>query len=164
MANVDLSAARLRELLNYEPATGVFTWKVSKGTRARPGDITGTLHPTTFYLVIGIDGKLFQAHRLAWLYVHGKWPDADIDHRNGDRTDNRIANLRDVSRRINTENRRKSQGKSALMGVHWNPRIGWFSRIKSKGKVFYLGCHPTEQAAHEAYVKAKRSFHEGCTI
>lgn len=168
MAEAILSAERLREVLNYEPATGIFTWKVRTSNRVNIGDVAGAMLKTG-YLSICIDSKFYRAHRLAWLYIHGDWPSADIDHLNGMRTDNRFCNLRDVSRSTNQQNLRKARGEkthSGLLGVYRTDKVNnqWRACIKIDGKDVHLGNFRTKEAAHEAYLLAKRSHHEGCTI
>lgn len=164
-----LSAERLRELLNYDPETGIFRWKVSRGGTAMIGTIAGCLHPDG-YLLIRADGKQYLAHRLTWLYMTGGWPEDQIDHINGKRADNRWKNLREADATLNSENQRKAQGDNfscGLLGVtiiksaKKNP---WQARIGITGKQKHLGYFPTPEAAHEAYLQAKREFHEGCTI
>jgi hypothetical protein len=93
-----LAAERLRERLRYDGGTGVFTRRVGSG-HARAGEIAGSVH-STGYVRIGIDGGKYTAHRLAWLYVHGVWPSDQIDHINRNRSDNRIANLRERRHRV----------------------------------------------------------------
>ena len=88
-----LTAERLRERLHYDAGTGVFTRRVGSG-HARTGEMAGSVH-STGYVRISIDGGKYTAHCLAWLYVHGVWPPDQIDHINGNRSDNRIANLRE---------------------------------------------------------------------
>jgi hypothetical protein len=169
MAKADLSAEQLRELLHYDPETGVFTWKVRPSIRVkRVGAVAGNIGAGG-YAVINLTkfGSPKKAHRLAWLYIHGKWPEADIDHINGDRLDNRIVNLRDVSRRINTENLRSARrhSKSGLLGAHWHePFKKWYSVITTDRKRKFLGLFKTPEEAHQAYLAAKRKLHEGCTI
>lgn len=106
------------------------------------------------------------AHRLAWLYVYGEWPQHGLDHINGVRLDNRISNLRDVPQTINLENQRKAKGltKSGFLGVERTRGGKWAARIVANGKRYGLGVFATPEAAHSAYVTAKRKLHEGCTI
>jgi hypothetical protein len=165
MANANLTAAYLRERLHYDPETGLFTWRVTD-RNVKAGHVAGTPH-CRGYLAIAVGGIPCLAHRLAWLYVHGKWPAHQIDHINGIKTDNRIANLRDVSQSVNMQNVRKatSRSKSGVLGVsraQWGGR--WQAQLAINGKATYLGNYATEQLAHEAYLAAKRKHHEGCTI
>jgi hypothetical protein len=119
------------------------------------------------YVTIKVDAKRYLAHRLAWLYVHGEWPSRHLDHIDGDPSNNRIANLRDVSRSINMQNQLRARGDSltGLLGVCKDTRKPWFyARITVHGKQINLGCFRTADAAHEAYLTAKRRLHEGCTL
>ena len=167
MAKAILSAARLREVLNYDPETGVFTWKVRTSNRVNVGAVAGAMLKTG-YLSICLDGKFYRAHRLAWLFVRGEWPTADIDHLNGIRTDNRFANLRDASRSVNQQNLRAARGSTAsgMLGVYRSDKKGkpWRSCIKVDGVDRHLGNYATPEAAQAAYIDAKRKLHEGCTI
>jgi hypothetical protein len=108
------------------------------------------------------------AHRVAWVHFYGGWPKNVIDHINGDKTDNRIANLRDVPHALNMHNQRAASAhnkRSSLLGAHWHKNGGrWRSNITVAGVTRHLGCFDTEQEAHAAYVEAKRSLHAGCTI
>jgi len=99
-----VTAARLREVLDYNPETGIFTNRIRRGSKGAAGAEAGTLTPTGYRNIV-IDGRLYPAHRLAWLYVHGTMPKWTIDHINHRRDDNRIANLRDVPHRENCQNR-----------------------------------------------------------
>ncbi len=151
--------------LNYDPETGVFKWAVS-GKCIAVGKMAGYTTPEG-YLSIGYDNKLYLAHRLAWFITHGRWPDKQIDHINGNRSDNRIANLRDVSRSANSQNLRKakSNNKIGLLGVSWGKRNKkWTALIFVNGKKISLGYFSDPLDAHNAYLQAKRKHHTGCTI
>jgi hypothetical protein len=163
-----LTAERLRELLDYDPEAGIFVW-LSPALRARRANVGGRAGGSApyGYLRVGIDGGVYLAHRLVWLYVHGIWPERDIDHLNGIRTDNRISNLRHVSRSINLQNRRsaRSDSLSGLLGVEWHGASGlWHARIRAGGVRHCLGYFRDKHEAHQAYLEAKRRLHEGCTI
>jgi AP2 domain. len=116
------------------------------------------------YIYIGLMKAHFLAHRLAWFWVHGEWPPLLIDHLNGVRDDNRIANLRQADRRLNMENRRReSYNVTGLLGVKPNGK-GFSARIGVRGVEHHLGTFKTPEEAHAVYVEAKRRLHEGCTI
>lgn len=167
MAAAILTQARLQELLNYDPETGFFTWRVSRQGNSKAGDRAGWQRKDG-YVRIKVAQHSEWAHRLAWLYVYGSWPLNQIDHINGDPSDNRIANLRDVEPRINMQNERKGRRRKcggSLIGAHWSTVWSrWKSSISTDGKSVHLGWFDTEQEAHNAYVVAKRRFHDGCTI
>ena len=158
-----LTAEKLRELLDYDPATGVFIWAVRSNQNTLAGTLAGTTKHS--YFAISISSRVYAAHRLAWLYVHGVWPTYHIDHKDGDIRNNQITNLRDVPRNVNMQNRRKAQinNRSGLQGAMKNGS-GWMSRIAANGVIHYLGNFQTPEEAHQAYLKAKRRLHEGCTI
>lgn len=159
-----LTAERLRELVSYDPMTGVMHRKRSISNKTKIGDeIAGVQQDG--YLLGSVDGRQYLVHRLAWLYANGAWPNGDIDHINGQRTDNRIENLRDVPRRINQENIRfaRSHSKTGLLGV--SPKDGRYrARINVHGRAVYIGKFDTAEKAHHAYLEAKRKLHDGCTI
>ena len=165
MAKADLTAQRLRELLHYDPETGVFTWRVTASYRRIAGSVAGGQKTSKGYLRVGIDREVYMAHRLVWFHVHGRWPSSDVDHINGVRSDNRLSNLRDVSRSVNLQNRRASSKPGRLLGTAWvESRQCWHANIKKNGQVKFLGAFQTEGDAHEAYLAEKRRIHEGCTI
>lgn len=151
----EATAERVRSLLNYDPATGQFTWNVSNSNRAPVGSIAGGVRGDGYWR-IRVDGHLYAAHRLAWLYVHGSWPNEDIDHIDGDRLNNRISNLREATRSQNLANMRpSSKSKSGLKGAAWNARKQrWMARIKVEGCEHFLGYFKTPEEAHAAYAEA----------
>lgn len=163
MAKPILTAARLRELLHYDPETGFFTSKRGAG-RVPTGARSGGLK-SQGYRYIEIDGVKHKEHRLAWLYVTGEWPEHTIDHINGVRDDNRFMNLRDVSRSINKQNTRSSYAcnPSGFLGVSRHQHL-WQASIQINRKQKYLGRFKTPEEAHEAYLSAKRLLHEGNTL
>lgn len=162
MAKANVTAQRVRELLHYEPDTGVFTWAVDRSPKVRKGNVAGSIY-SNGYRVIGIENGVILAHRLAWLYVYGVLPAESIDHINGDKTDNRIANLRDVSRTVNMQNRYRvhlDKVSCKLLGATWDKTWGnWKAQINLRGKTIYLGRYKTAEEAHLAYMEGKRRLH-----
>lgn len=158
-----LDSTRLRELLDYDPLTGVFTWRVRRG-KAVPGGVAGTPQ-NRGYLTIWVCGRRHLSHRLAWCYVYGDWPTDELDHINGVRDDNRIANLRAATHAQNHQNKRAAMGRVGLLGASFDRARGkWESQIKLNGVRYFLGRYPTETEAHEAYVTAKRKLHKFGTL
>ncbi len=158
-----LTQSRLKEVLRYNKNTGIFSWRVSRSHNVKAGDIAGTKDKR--YLRIKIDGVLYRAHRLAWLYVTGKFPRNEIDHKNGSGIDNRWKNLRDVSRAVNRQNQRLPL-PSNILGVQGvrKYRRKYRAVIGVNGKSLFLGLFHSPQEAHAVYVIAKRKLHEGCTL
>lgn len=147
--------ARLKELLNYDSDTGIFTWKVNRHGSAAAGTVAGSVN-SKGYRCIKIDGRLFQAHRIAWAMVHGEWPKRGIDHANRNRDENWIGNLRVATRSENSANSKKpAHNTSGLKGVTWHKqRQKWAAQIGVHGKNKHLGLFATPEEAHEAYKKA----------
>lgn len=160
-----LTAQRLIALLRYAPDNGSFTWLVQRGQRVRPGDIAGHVGKSG-YVEIGIDGCAYYGHRLAFLAMTGKWPEAHVDHINGHRADNRWANLRGADRSVNMQNRRSPSAgnRSGFLGVHAHLSGKFAARIRVGEKNVYLGVFASAEAAHQAYVDAKRRLHAGGTL
>lgn len=145
------------------PRPACSAWRVRPTNRVYVGQVTGW-DGGDGYRKIRIDGHQFLAHRLAWVYVYGVWP-AEIDHVNGNRSDNRIANLRSVSHRDNQQNMRlpRSNNSSGYLGVHFD-RGRWVAQIRSEGMRHRLGRFDTAEEASDAYLAAKRRLHPFSTI
>ena len=148
-----ITAEELREQLNYDPETGVFTRRVRSSTRIRIGDVAGWSDKEG-YVRIRVLNRVRAAHRLAWLHVHGVWPPNEIDHINGMRGDNRISNLREATHAENCRNRKKPRtGRCALKGVYMKG-ARFCAKIKMNGKQTHIGYYDTEEEAHAAYMAA----------
>lgn len=160
-----LTASRLREVLHYDPLTGIFKWRVSLRNGKSPGDIAGALDGYG-YFKIGLNERLYLSHRLAWLYMTGEWPPTGIDHINGEKGDNKWNNLRLASDAENAQNQRRAQSnsKSGILGVHPRPNGRYEARIRIAGKSRYLGTFSTTEEAYAVYVQAKRELHPMGTL
>ena len=155
---------RLKELLRYDPETGDLIWIVNRrGKYGRIGVGAGTFAPEAIY--VGLDGRIYLAHRLVWLITHEEWPKGQIDHIDGDPHNNRLSNLRDSTHAVNQQNRRKPQcnNNTGVLGV---TRYGdrFYTQINKGGKNYDLGHYATLEEASEVYLKKKRELHEGCTL
>lgn len=151
----DLTAEMVRELLEYDEHTGVFRNRV-KRHRTEAGVIVGCNNGSG-YLSIPIQKFNYKAHRLAWLYHYGEWPSQFIDHINGNRSDNRIANLRLANP---CENARNMRGKrNGLKGATPRPYGRWAAHIFVNGRNKKLGTFATEQEAHAAYIAAAKTYY-----
>jgi hypothetical protein len=159
-ANI-LTHKRLTELLEYKPDTGEFFWKVSRST-VKAGKKAGVLDKSTGYTRITINRKHYQAHRLAWLYVHQEFPDGMLDHVNRVRHDNRIDNLRKACWILNNRNSTtRFDNKSGVRGVTWHKKARKFETyIKLEGKKRYLGLFDNLELAKEARQFAEEFFWE----
>jgi len=142
---------RLKQLFNYDTDTGLFKRKVSRGN-AKEGTVVGR-PDTKGYLRVCVDGKDYRLHRLAWLMTYGDWPEDQIDHINGDKTDNRISNLRECNCSENCLNQHgaRKNNKLGLQGVH---QIGK-SRFRATFRSKHIGVFRDMQEAHKAYMEAK---------
>ncbi len=161
MAKADLTAARLRELFHYDPMTGAFT-----RLGGAFGGSGGCLQRG--YVVFWVVGRSFRAHRLAWLYMTGAWPEGVIDHKNGNRADNRFENLRDASHSINRENQhavRSNNLSAGITGVSWcEYHKKYKAHIRVGGRLQHLKYCASAEEAREVYLTAKRQLHLGCTV
>ena len=162
--NSTLTQKRAKELLHYSKATGKTTWRVYRCGKAKAGTVAGGVN-SRGYVEITIDDVGYKLHRVIWLYVTGEWPVNDIDHINHNKSDNRWSNLRDATRRTNSENiiTAHKNNKTGFLGVYkYLDRFA--AGIHVGTKHIHLGIYPTPEAAHNAYVKAKRRHHHGCTL
>jgi hypothetical protein len=153
-----ISHEELKRVIRYEPDTGRFVWLAKVG-HSKVGSIAGSRHSRGYWQV-WIAGQQYMAHRLALFYVYGCWPSHDVDHINGIRDDNRLSNLREVSRGLNMQNQRLARVDSStgLLGVVPN-RARFAAQIRTNGKTVCLGTYDTPEEAHAAYVRAKRVHH-----
>ena len=144
----ELTAEYLRSVLHYEPATGIFTWKISNSNRVKVGEVTGSPDGGG-YLRIQLQSRLYKAHRLAWLYVYGEWPKLNIDHINRNPSDNQLVNLRNVTQKQNGQNASKpSSNTSGHTGVSWKKQNSkWVAHIRHNHKLIHLGCFATIEDA-----------------
>jgi hypothetical protein len=155
-------------IVGFEPfpslPTGVFRWRVPRGGKPA-GSIAGCKHKVDGRIYIGIDGRLYKAHRLAWLYVHGEWPPAGIDHRDTIVSHNWIDNLRPATQAQNMQNIRRPHrdNKTGFLGVQRRSKDTWCARLKC-GPLFINSIQfPTPEEAHAAYLRIKSLFHPFAT-
>ena len=139
---------RLKELLCYEATTGNFVWNMNRKGTAKKGSVAGATR-TGGYRQIMVDGKMYAAHRLAWFYVYGYWPEFQIDHINHVRDDNRIENLRCVTPQQNNQNRLVNcNNTSGVAGVYWfKAGKKWHASIRHNKKSIHLGYYISKEKA-----------------
>lgn len=148
-----LTQETLKELLDYDPETGHFFWKVNRGQRIKAGDRAGCLNPTDGYIRIKVNYKLYLAHRLAVLYMTGQWPEEQVDHENHIRSDNRWFKLRGVTSQENNRNASmKRNNTSGFAGVSYHKGTDkWRATIMIDGRNKHLGLFTDPSEAHQAY-------------
>lgn len=161
----DITAELVRKYFIYDYETGLLKWQFNQRTDV-VGNVFGSICRDGY-----VRSKFFKKrvliHRMIWLYVTGDWPTYTIDHIDGNKSNNRFSNLRDVSVYKNMQNLRKSSKKSStgLLGVcHYKRTNKYIATITYDGKRIHLGYFTTPNLAHEAYLTAKRRLHSTCTI
>jgi hypothetical protein len=145
-------------VLEYDPETGLFRWKVRRANGQKTGWFRGVSKPNG-YLRIVVFRKAYYAHRLAWLINNGGWPEFDIDHEDGDRSNNKISNLRSVTRSVNMMNSSlSSRSTSGHTGVYLNKNGKWYSEITVNKKKIYLGQSGSKDEAVIARKTAEKKY------
>lgn len=158
-----ITQSDIKSVAHYDEQTGIFTRLTSAG-----GFHIGTSMGRTDtygYRQLNIQSRSYLAHRAAWLYVYGEWPTDEIDHIDGNRSNNAISNLRIVKRQGNNQNIRKSRVTN-IVGVLGVSRSGkkFTARINADGSQVHLGTFNTPEEAYESYLQAKRKFHVANTL
>jgi hypothetical protein len=156
----ELTADIVRHLFDFEPDTGFLIWKnppmfCSKKAGERAGNVN-----STGYRRVMIEKKFYAEHRLIWLYYHGYWPQGFIDHKDGQKANNAIGNLRECDRSQNAANMKvTARSSTGLKGAYWSKRHNRFvSKIRVRGKYINLGLHKTAEQANAAYMAASQKL------
>lgn len=154
------SFEQINEQLAYDPETGAITWRLSKKGNSGAGTSAGCNHPALGYVLIGVLRQRLYGHRIAWLLTHGHWPEHQIDHINGNRADNRLANLRECSHAENQQNGLARRNRHGYPGVDQDPKTGKYrSRVVIGGVKHNMGGFDSPEQAHNAYLEAKQRLH-----
>jgi hypothetical protein len=162
-----LTQERLKELLKYDPETGLFIRKINTRNSINAGSVAGCLD-TSGYIKIKVDSKLYLGHRLVFLYVNGENPKHQVDHINGIRNDNRLINLREATHSENEQNQKRAHKDNKYTGLIGSTfdksRNKYKSQITVNNKSIHLGLFSTAIEAHEKYIEAKRKMHQFGTL
>ena len=155
-----ITQSELQEVLNYNPDTGIFTWKIKTCKKICVGKIAGHI-ASNGYINLSIKKKSYLAHRLAWLYVNGNFTKHTIDHINGNKKDNRIVNLREATKSENSWNRKMQiDNTSGIKGVYWfSERNKWVARISVNKQNIFLGTFINLKLAENAVIEARNKYH-----
>ncbi len=156
---MELTQKEVKRLFKYDRKNGLLIRRFNHG-KGRVGT-SSTAKDRDGYLVVGIHGKLYRAHRVIWLYVHGEWPKNDCDHINRIRDDNRIKNLRDITRSQNKQNQSvQDSNKCRLKGVYLHKTtMKWCASIGLNNKNIYIGLFETMELAYKAYQDKAAELH-----
>lgn len=150
---------RINEVLRYDPVNGGFVWRLSLTSRAREGQRAGTASGSAGYRRLRLDGVTHLEHRLVFFYHHGRWPQPQCDHIDGDRANNRIENLREVSVAQNAQNRRGHNKSTGVKGVYRSTSgKPFYSQIKVNGRNKSLGSFNTVEEASLAFQQAEAAL------
>ncbi|WP_429861016.1 HNH endonuclease [Burkholderia cenocepacia] len=154
-----ITQEQLGRLVTYDPATGLFVWKVAR-KKCRPGDVAGRIGARG-YVRIKINHTEYAAHRLAFLYMTGAFPEYDVDHKNRIRSDNRWENLRPATHAQNQHNKGAQRNNvSGFVGVSYFSRTGkWRARCKLNGREYPCGYHATAELANAAVMAKRAELH-----
>lgn len=152
-----ITQEELKRVLDYDESTGVFSWKINRWP-AEIGRIAGCIR--LGYRIIGVNGKKYNASRLAYLYIHGFLPEHFIDHINRNRGDDRICNLREVTMQCNVINSgNRKDNTSGIKGVYWaKNRNKWMAYLKINGKMKFIGLYKDFDNAVAARLAAEQCF------
>lgn len=147
----------LIELFDYDPKTGWFINRITRGP-ARKGKRAGSISHSRYRRIV-IGQHRYYEHHLAWFYIYREWPD-ELDHIDGDPSNNAIANLRLCNRAQNNCNTQSLTGESGLRGAYLDHRsLKWYSKIQFGGQVTYLGSFDTLEEANAAFERAAKQLH-----
>lgn len=148
-----ISHSRLLQLFLYDPLSGIFTRRVTTGSRSKAGDVAGSVN-NRGYLRISIDGKHYACHILAWFYVNGEWPKSELDHDDRVKTNNRIGNLVESTHSQNMQNVGiRKDNTSGFRGVHFDSGVKKYrTSAMVDGSRVSLGCFDSAESAHKARV------------
>jgi hypothetical protein len=154
---MELTQQQLKEVLHYDPETGIFRWRFSVANRIKPWDVAG-YNQGNGYLRVSLKSQKYYLHRLVWLYMTGNWPIDEIDHIDGVRSNNAFLNLREVTSKQNKENQSLAKNStSGYRGVCWLKRDKrWLAHIERNGKKIYAEYFLVKEDAIQAVI-AKRA-------
>lgn len=154
-----ITALEVADYLTYEPETGYLYWRFSPGGPVAGGSVAGSVTKKG-YRIVRLSQRPYRAHALAWALSHGRWPDGEIDHINGDKDDNRIVNLRDSTRKQNMANRGASKrSRTGARGVRPTVAGTFIVQISHDARTICLGTYPTKEEAAAAYIGASIALH-----
>lgn len=163
---LQLNHEYLLKILDYDELSGIFKWKTKISKCIHVGDVAGNINKISNYIQIRINKQIFLAHRLAWFYVTGKWPENGVDHKDAIRSHNWISNLRDCTSQINNQNRQRciqtQTFHSNIPGVHFRAeRKKWRVLLTINNKVIYFGHYKRQEDAELVCIEARRKYYKG---